>query len=107
MYLRRITVRKIRDVAKQLADSHRRQDPRTQVIKLIRGDREDEIRLIEVSPDAPTIGEAMPVRFRADRARGVDFPSSVILLSPEEWGQVKDRRIPLPPGWDLSAAEDL
>jgi len=100
-------MKNIETVAKELADAHRKQDPNTQVIKLIRGGIENEIRLIEVSSDAPSTGEILPVRFRADRTRGVDYPSTLVLLSPEDWERVKTKRLPLPPGWELSSAEDL
>jgi hypothetical protein len=100
-------MRDIRAVARDLAEAHRRNDPRTQSIKFVRGEREDEIRLIEVSSDAPSIGEVLPVRFRADPAQGVDYPSIVVLLSPDEWERVQTGSLPLPGGWDLSTSEDI
>lgn len=100
-------MRNIKDVAKDLAIAHRQRDPHTTVIKLVPVAPADEIHLLEVSSDAPSTGEVLSVRFNADPESGVDYPSVVVLLSLEEWPAVEAGQLSLPPGWDLSAAEDL
>ncbi len=94
-------------VARALAKAHRKTDRKTIVVKLFPSTQQKEIRLLEVSAAAPTTGEIMPFRFGEDVAQGVDYPSVIILVSPEEWQEVKAGRLPLPAGWDLSTAEDL
>ena len=95
------------DEAKELATAHRRTDPATRIIKFFPAVEAGQICLLEVSESAPTTGEIMPFTFSADSGHGVDYPSTVILLSPREWQDVQSGRLPLPPAWDLSAAEDV
>jgi hypothetical protein len=94
-------------VALELADAHRRSDSSTTVIKWFPNAQQDQIRLLEVSSEAPTTGEVLSFAFASDPASGVDYPSIVILLSPEEWQQVQRGKLSLPPGWDLSQASDI
>ena len=93
------------DVAISLANAHRASDPKTNIIKLLPDD--NEIRLVEVSDAAPTVGEAIPFRFDAYPAKNVDYPSAVILLSQDEWRAVNQGKLPLPSGWDLQTAVNL
>lgn len=99
--------RSLKMVARALAKAHRKTDRKTSVVKLFHTTQQDEIHLLEVSAAAPTTGEIMPFRFGEDLAQGVDYPSVVILVSPEEWQEVEAGRLPLPVGWDLTKAEDL
>jgi hypothetical protein len=99
--------RSINVVAKKLASAHRRADKKTKIIKLFPSAQQDVIQLLEVSQAAPTTGEVLPFRFAADAANGVDYPSVVILLSPEEWQQVEHGDLNLPVGWNLAEAESL
>jgi hypothetical protein len=55
----------------------------------------------------PTTGEVLPFSFQSDPERGVDYPSTVILLSPLEWQRIQNRELELPPGWDIASAEDF
>ena len=93
--------------AKDLAQAHRRSDPETTVIKFFPAPRANEILLLEVSKSAPTTGEVLPFGFPSDPTNGVDYRSTVILLSPQEWQEVQSGKMALPPEWDLAAAEDL
>ena len=93
------------DVAKALAVAHRADDPATSTIKFFPNG--NEIHLLEVSDSAPTTGEVIPFPFAADPSVGVDYASVVILLSKEEWQDVKLGSLALPDGWDLDSAADL
>ncbi len=95
----------IDDVATELARAHRQADPATIIVKYFPD--VSEIRLVEVSTEAPTTGEILPFAFGAEPANGIDFPSIVILLSPEEWREVQAGLLRLPDGWDLNTARDL
>jgi hypothetical protein len=97
----------ILDEAKELAVAHRNADPATTIIKFFPTAHAGQICLLEVSGSAPTTGEVMPFTFSPDTRHGVNHPSTVILLSPEEWGDVQMGRLPLPPDWVLSTAEAL
>lgn len=96
-----------RQTARDLAAAHRKVDPATETILLIPDPREEEIRLIEVSTRAPWSGDVLPFRFEARPDLDVPFPSVVVLLHPREWEDVKNKRLALPEGWDLSTCEEL
>ena len=100
-------MRDLRDVAFDLAKSHREADRDTTTIKFFPSARSNEVCLLEVSSSAPSTDEIMPFRFAADGANSVDYPSVVILLSPQEWEKVQSGNLSLPEGWDLLTAEDI
>lgn len=87
----------VADVAEELAAAHKHEDPETTAVFLAAA--LDEVRLVEVSGSVGTSGEVLPYRFAAQPAKGIKYPSVVILLSPEEWSQVQDGRLSLPAGW--------
>lgn len=100
-------MRSLSDVAKELAQAHRKYDPATTLIKFFPSAQNGRIQLLEVSTSAPTTDEVLPFGYGSDPANGVDYPSVVILLSPEEWQHVQDGKLALPVGWNLTEAEDL
>jgi hypothetical protein len=89
--------RSVIDVAQQLADAHRHEDPETKEIYL--AEAENEIRLIEVSASLQPTGKVLPFRFTARPDQGIDFPSVIVLLSPAEGDLLRKGKITLPPGW--------
>jgi len=93
--------------AKELAAAHRKTDPATRVVKFFPAEYPDQLRLLEVTTSVPTTGEVMPFTFSADPHHGIDYISTVILLSPDEWNDVRVGKLSLPPGWDISTAEDV
>ncbi len=99
--------RPLKIVARELAKAHRNTDRKTSLVKFFSTAQQNEIHLLEVSAAAPTTGEIMPFRFGENLAQGVDYPSVIILVSPEEWQEVEAGRLPLPADWDLTTAEDL
>jgi hypothetical protein len=88
------------DVAKKLAEDHKKEDPETTDVFV--AEATDEVRLIEVSGSlGPTAPRAvLPFRFNARPDKGVDYPSVVVLLSPSEWEAVQRGELELPEGWD-------
>ena len=56
--------------------------------------------MVEVSKSVASAGEVLPFRFNA-QPPGIPYASVVILLSEEEWEDVKKRKLALPPGWDV------
>jgi hypothetical protein len=55
-----------------------------------------------VTRSAPTTGHLLAVGFAARPDLGVSFPSTVLLLSPEEWDAVQEGRLELPDDWSRS-----
>ncbi len=62
-------------------------------------ERNPVVRLVEVSDGFLTTGEPWPVTF--GRSDELPYPSTVILVSTEDWQRVTSGEIQLPPGWDL------
>ena len=87
----------VREVADTLATDHKREDIAAE-IWLSEDDRE--VRLVEVSPSINNAHEVLPFRFAARPDLGIDYPSTVVLLSPEEWLAVLAGTLHLPQGWE-------
>lgn len=85
------------EVAKELAEAHRKEDPSTRAVFL--AEDPAEVHLVEVSGSVATSGEVLPFRFAARPELGVPYASVVILLSEEEWDRVERGDLALPPGW--------
>ena len=98
------------DAARRLAKAHRETDPTTTQVYLAPDPQYQEIRLVEVSTSTMDIGEVLPYGFSKREDLGIPYPSVVVLLSPREWEDVKDRKLNLPAGWgdvrDLKPLED-
>ncbi len=88
----------IADVARKLAEAHRKADPETSAVYLSRDPKE--IRLVEVSNEVLTTWEVLPIGFDADPDEDIPYPSKIVLLSPEEWDELKRGNLPLPESWD-------
>ncbi len=99
--------KKYRKTAAELAAAHRKEDPATTEIYLIPDDQFVDVRLLEVSGSAPTSGDVLPFQFVARPDLGVNFTSTVVLLSPDEWRDVQDGKLTLPDGWDVASREQL
>lgn len=93
--------------ARRLARAHGEADPKTVLVLLDPDPRRKEIRLVEVTRGAPTTGQLQAVGFMARPDLGVAFPSSVLLVSPEEWTDIQEGRLELPDGWSRSRFQAL
>jgi len=80
------------ETAKRLAKAHFQVEPHLQYVFLLRPlddqDPKDPIRLLEVVEGTIERGFE-PVAFAPDPARGIDYPSLVIEISPAEYKSVK------------------
>lgn len=94
-------MKSIYETARELALAHRREDPETREVYL--ADAPDEVRLVEVSGSVGYTGEVLPFRFAAKPDLGIPYPSVVVLLSPEEWTELRGGKLALPQGWGDSA----
>lgn len=99
-----MSIKSVLEIARELAEAHRVEDPATEEIFL--AEAENEVRLVEVSRSVhPTEdGKVLPFRFPPRPDLGVPYDSVVVLLSPAEWEAVRAGRLSLPAGWG-SASE--
>jgi hypothetical protein len=94
--------KRITDVAQELAEAHRKEDPHTESIFL--AESNDEVRLVEVSGSIGDSGEVLPFRFAPRPDLGVPYPSVVLLLSVDDWQQMQSGNLALPAGWGTVAS---
>lgn len=77
--------------ARSLAQAHLRVDPGVQSVFLLEPLEEDNphspIKLLEVV-EGTLEGDALPVGFTADPARGIDYPVQIIEISPREYSEI-------------------
>jgi hypothetical protein len=99
--LHSVSTKPISDVARELAEAHRKEDPATKAVFLA----EDltEVRLVEVSGSVSTSGEVLPFRFAPRPDLGVPYASVVVLLSEDDWARIERGELALPPDWGTRA----
>jgi len=92
-------------VAKLLAESHFRVDPAIRrIVRLVLSDAEQEsrqdepIKLLEVNEDTIATG-VQPVYFSAHAPSGIDYPSIIVEVRPEEYQEIEEGTLRLPNGW--------
>jgi hypothetical protein len=96
-----VATKPIVDVAKQLAEAHRKEDPATKAVFL--AENLAEVRLVEVSGSVSTSGEVLPFRFAARPDLGVPYASVVVLLSEDDWERIERGELWLPADWGTPA----
>lgn len=93
--------------ARNLAQSHSNVEPDIQlIVRITIADEPDDggvepVKLLEVNPNTVAVG-IQPIYFTPDVASGIRFPSVVIEVTPEEYQQIREQRLPLPHGWQLA-----
>ena len=87
----------ISEVAHELANAHRTEDPDTKSVFLAKS--ASEVRLVEVSGSVGNSGEVLPFRFAPRPDLGVPYASVVVLLSEDDWHRVEQGDLSLPEGW--------
>ena len=100
-------MRSLEQVAIQLAKAHKKLDRKTRIIKFFPNASPNEICLLEVSDAIPYTGEVLPFRFNASPVHKVEYPSTIVLISPREWTEIQASALALPEGWDISSARDM
>ena len=93
--------------AKALAESHRKMDNGTHIVKFFPPKDNGVIRLLEVSSSVATSGIIEPFLIDKDSKTGLNHPCEIILLSDHEWDDVLNNELHLPDGWDVQSAEEL
>lgn len=91
------------EVAKALAEAHRKIEPGINRIVRVIADQEqasdEPVKLLEVNPDTSPSG-IVPIAFGPDPPR-IPFPSVVIEVTEAEFENIRTGRLPLPDGWRL------
>ncbi len=91
------------EIARTLADAHRKVDPEIRRIIRVVADREDDpaepVKLLEVNPDTPRSG-IVPIAFGAAPPE-IPFPSVVIEVTEDELEDIRSGGLSLPNGWRL------
>jgi hypothetical protein len=93
------------EIARVLADAHRRVEPAiSRIIRVVAGgdrerDLDEPIKLLEVNPDTSESG-ILPIAFGADPPR-IPFPSLVIEVTEGEFDKIRSGSLFLPDGWQL------
>ncbi len=97
------------EVIPELMEWHFQVDPEmTKAYRFLSPNEDDPrepIKFLEVSPGTPASGSVMTFTF--GRTEEVPYLTTIATITPQEMEQVQRGEIPLPPGWDLSEAQDL
>ena len=90
------------EVARELAEAHRKFEPDITRIQRITTTEEENpnepVKLLEVNPETPPSG-IVPVAFGA--VNGLPYPSVVVEVTPDEYDRLKGGELTLPAGWAL------
>jgi len=91
------------EVARSLADAHRKIEPGISRIIRVVADREHEasepVKLLEVNPETSPSG-IVPIAFGADPPQ-IPFSSVIIEVTEGEFEEIRAGSLPLPDGWQL------
>lgn len=95
------------EAARKLAEAHYSVEPGISQIFRITGSADLEstpnepIKLLEVNEDTIASG-IMPLNFDAAPAHGIEYPSVIVEVTPEELKQIQTKKLQLPAGWTLN-----
>ena len=94
----------VREAARRLAQAHYQVEPGISAIyPIVSDDPTDRtIRLLEVNPSTFPSG-IMPVSFAPHPPSGIPFPSVIVEVTPSEFSDIEDGRLPLPRGWSYES----
>ena len=95
------------EVAEDLANRHFAVEAGMRRVLRIRGRTEadpgDPIKLLEVNDNTVSAG-IQAIQFRPNPKMGIDFPSLIIEVTPEEYEKIESREWRLPEGWEIAGA---
>ena len=87
------------DIVTYLVKSHLKCDRKMTRAFLCSSENDGVIRLLEVSESVPPMGEIFPFDFDSAPKDGIPYPSSIILIAPEDMEGIETGRISLPANW--------
>lgn len=94
------------NTAKILAQAHYRVEPGISRIfrivgpKTVEAQPSEPVKLLEINEDTLPLG-IRPIGFDAVPAMGIDWPSVIVEVTPDEFSEIEQGRLPLPPGWQI------
>ena len=92
------------ETAELLAKAHLLAEPNLKIVRLIEPlaeeNNQEPIKLLEVVEGTIERG-VEPIQFSADPARGVDFNSTIVEVSPKEYKDICDGKLEFNAGWVL------
>lgn len=97
------------EVARDLARKHYEIEAGvTQIVRItgsaeVEADPVEPIKLLEVNENTVAAG-VMPLHFGPVPASGIDYPSVIIEVTPEEFHKIENKELQLPAGWKLGDA---
>jgi hypothetical protein len=97
------------ECARRLAEIHYQVEPGiTQIFSIngpdsSNGRGQESIRLLEVNEHTIPSG-IVPLGFGANPSHGIDFPSVVVEVTPDEFEDIRGGRLKLPHGWSIGVA---
>ena len=87
------------DTVTYLVKSHLKCDRKMTRVFLCSTESDGVIRLLEISESVPPLGKILPFDFNAAPNDGIPYPSSIILIAPEDMEGIETGRISLPANW--------
>jgi len=90
---------RLAELVQQLARKHFEIEDCVERVIWFKNGEGEEIHLIEVNRN--TFPEGMILTFYLRPTRDVPLPVRIADITPQEWEDVKNGRIPLPEGWSL------
>lgn len=87
------------DTVTRLVKSHFKCDRQMEQVFLCSIEADGIIRLLEVSQSVPPLGEILPFDFDPAPNDGIPYPSSIILIAPEDMKAIKRGKMDLPVNW--------
>ena len=87
------------DTVAYLVKSHLKCDRKMTRAFLCSSENDGVIRLLEVSESVPPMEEVLPFDFDAAPNDNIPYPSSIILIAPEDMEKIETGRMSLPVGW--------
>jgi hypothetical protein len=94
------------EAAERLAHAHYRIDPTLKLVRWLKAspeleaDPDEPIKLLEVN-DASTADGIVPIYFGPHPKSGLNYPSLIVEIAPEEYEEILRNPSLLPHGWQL------
>ena len=90
------------------AKRHQETDPAiSEVYYLPTGAPANEIRFVEVNGSITGTAGPEPIDFGVDAGTNNEHKLIVLDVTPEQWAEIREGILPLPPGWTLKGSQNI
>lgn len=86
-------------IANILIQAHYKNDKQMADARVFLSDKDQVIRLLELTEAVPAAEQVDSIAFDAAPERGIPYPSAVILVNHEDWKRLATGVLPMPPEW--------